>query len=264
MNLQTLFNSLPFWELLAATVLVVALALAVGAQLGRISRRTTKQEADESVGLMVSSVMGLLALLLAFTFGVAADKLADRKQMVLDEANAIGTTYLRARLLPQPESGKIQALLREYTQARIAGVESGQLDKTLAEAERIHGLLWEQTQSLSREHPGSIVLGTFIVSLNEMIDAHESRLQIGVRDRIPAAIWVGIYTVTILAMSGMGYHAALTGLSRPLAIALLTAAFCAVILLIVDLDRPNQGLLLVSQDPTKDVLRAMMQDVLRR
>lgn len=259
MDLETIFTGMPFWELLVFTVLVVLLAVVIGARLGRIAARAADKESTASVGLMVSAVMGMLALLLGFTFGVAANRLADRKQMVLNEANAIGTTYLRARLLPQPESDAIQELLRRYARARVAAMQSGRVAPAIAESERVHELLWEQTQSLARRHPESIILGTFILSLNEMIDAHESRLQIGLRDRVPAAIWICIYFVTILAMSGMGYYFAITEWARPVVFALLTLAFCAVILLIADLDRPGEGLLLVSQAPTQDVLRMMMQ-----
>ena len=129
--------------------------------------------------------------------------------------------------------------------------------RALNRSAQLHRELWLQTEALGREQPGSIVVGLFIQSLNETIDIHSKRLLIGIRSRLPAALWVTLYAVTLLTMSGVGYHEGLCRSRRSLVIVVLVAAFSAVITLAADLDRPQEGLLRVSQQPMLD-LRGMM------
>ena len=100
---------------------VYGLALEGGYRLGRWRHDRPAEEKETPVGAMVGSILGLLAFLLAFTFGMAATRFEARRQAVLDEANAIGTTYLRARLLPEPQRTESAKLLREYVDVRISG-----------------------------------------------------------------------------------------------------------------------------------------------
>ena len=108
--------------------LVIGIGLIVSAKLGSVLRRRrtggdgTRETASESgeQALTLSSVMGLLALLVAFTFSIAIERFDTRRVNVLNEANAIGTTYLRAQLLDQPHRTRISALLVDYTETRVA------------------------------------------------------------------------------------------------------------------------------------------------
>jgi len=136
---------------------------------------------------MAGATLGLLAFILAFTFGLAASRFDARRQVMLDEANAIGTTYLRAGMLL--EQGKqIRALLREYVDARLDTVKSGNVAEGISRSENIQKQVWSEAKTVGTKNPNSIVAGLFVQSLNEMIDLHAKRVQAGVRSRIPGTI----------------------------------------------------------------------------
>jgi hypothetical protein len=205
---------------------------------------------------MVGAALGLLAFILAFTFGLAAERFETKRQVVLDEANAIGTTYLRAEMLPE-RGEQIRALLRDYVDTRLEAVRSRNISEGLRQSEKIQSQLWTDAVAVGEKNPNSIVVGLFVQSLNEMIDLHAKRVQAGLRSRIPSAIWVGLLAVAVLSLSAMGYLEGLPGSRRSLAILAVAVAFSVVIELIADLDRPQGGVLNVSQQPLLDLRRSM-------
>ena len=205
------------------------------------------------MGAVVGATLGLLAFLLAFTFGMAASRYDTRKQLVLQEANAIGTTYLRVEMLPEPQRSEIRNLLREYAAQRVGGVTAIMTPEIMAKSGALHDRLWAQAVAVGGQSPNSIVVGLFVQSLNETIDLDETRVTAG-RNRIPDTIWLALYVVTILTMAAMGYQFGLTGEhSWPVTI-LLVLVFTTVIMLIADLDRPQAGWLKVSQQAMIDLI----------
>lgn len=246
-------DRLPLWALFLATVAIVALAVEGGFRLGMIRRRRPETEKESTVGAMVAATLGLLAFMLAFTFGLAASRFDTRRMTVLDEANAIGTTYLRAKMLPEPERSESRRLLRKYVDARLAAVQPGQLDAAISESSALQAKLWAHAVSAANKDPRSVPTGLFIESLNEVIDLHSKRVMVGLRNRVPTTIWVALYFVAILAMAEVGYHEGLTSPRRSPAAMVLVLTFSAVIFLIADLDRPLEGLLTVSQQTMVDL-----------
>jgi hypothetical protein len=97
----------------------------------------------------------------------------------------------------------------------------------------------------------------FVQSLNELIDLHAKRVSADVRNRIPLAIWASLYGVTILSFAVLGYHAGVAGTRRSPAIVPVAVTFAVVIWLIADLDRPQEGLLTLSQQALIDVRASM-------
>jgi hypothetical protein len=196
---------------------------------------------------MVEATLGLLAFLLAFTFGLAATRFDSRRQVQLDEVNAIGTAYLRAGLLP--ESGEeIRGLIRQYVDANLGARDHEKLEQSMRRSQELHNLLWARTTVVAEKNPGSVIVGLFVQALNDVIDLHAKRVSFGLRSRIPGAIWAGLYSVAALALVVMGYHAGLEETRRSLAVVAVAFAFSVVIWLIADLDRPQEGLLKVSQE----------------
>jgi hypothetical protein len=176
--------------------------------------------------------------------------------LLLDEANAIGTTYLRAGMLPE-RAQQVRDLLRDYVGARLEAVQPGKLAEGIRRSEDIQQKVWTQAETVGNQKPSSIVVGLFVQSLNQMIDLHAARMQASLRSRIPGAIWVGLFAVAALSLATMGYHAALSGTRRSLAIIAVAVTFAVVIELIADLDRPQEGILRVSQQALLDVQRSM-------
>jgi hypothetical protein len=250
-------DALPLWGLPLLAALLLWVALELGYRTGRWRHARTPDEKEQPVGAMVASILGLLALVLAFTFSLAASRFEARRQTVLQEANAIGTTYLRARLLPEPQRSEVARLLREYVNVRIRGVEEGNLDEALSRSEELHELLWLQTSEAVEKDRGSIITGVFIQSLNNLIDLHAERILVGLRSRIPLVIWAGLFGLALLGLVAVGYQCGLSGTRRSPAMMVLVLSFAVVLALIADLDRAREGMLKVSQQAMVDVQRSM-------
>jgi hypothetical protein len=249
-------DALPLWALFIVILLVVLLSVEFGYRLGKYRRSHHETEKEAPLGTMVGATLGLLAFILAFTFGLAAARFDARRQTLLDEANAIGTTYLRAGMLPE-RGDEVRRLLRDYVPARLEAVRSGNVAEGIRRSENIQQQVWTEAETVGEKNPNSIVVGLFVQSLNEMIDLHAKRVQTGVRSRIPGAIWLGLFAVAALSLATMGYHAGLSGTRRSLAIVAVAVTFSVVIELIADLDRPLEGVLRVSQQALLDVQRSM-------
>ena len=129
-------DALPLWALFIVIVLVVLFSVECGYRLGKYRRGRQEHEKEAPVGTMVGATLGLLAFILAFTFGLAAARFDTRRQVLLDEANAIGTTYLRAGMLPERVE-EIRALLRNYVSARLDAVRSGNVAEAIRRSENI-------------------------------------------------------------------------------------------------------------------------------
>lgn len=247
-------DALPLWAVFICILVVVLLSVECGYRLGKYRRG--QQEKEAPVGTMVGATLGLLAFILAFTFGLAAARFDTRRQVLLDEANAIGTTYLRAGMLPN-RGEQIEGLLRDYVAARLDAVRSGNVAEGIRRSENIQQQIWAEADAVAEKNPNSIVVGIFVQSLNEMIDLHAKRVQAGIRSRIPGAIWLGLFAVAVLSLAAMGYLEGLSGTRRSLAIIAVAIAFSVVIELIADLDRPQEGVLRVSQQALLDVQKSM-------
>ena len=246
-------EQIPLWGVFLLTVIMVLLSIGFGTFLGGRRRRQPDHEAESSLGTIIGATLGLLAFMLAFTFGIAAGRLQTRMQLLLDEVNAIGTTYLRAGLLLEPHRSEIQKLLREYVDIRANLAKESILQQTkklqeaLSHSETLHDQMWSHAVAMAGADRNSEIDALFISSLNEMIDLHNSRVTV-VQYRIPMAIWYALYLITTLSMVAVGYQAGLSGKSSLKAGIVLALTFSVVILLIADLDRAT-GSLRVSQQP---------------
>ena len=197
--------------------------------------------------------------MLAFTFGLAASRFDAKRQTVLEEANAIGTTYLRlANCCPsrrRAEAAKLLARLcrpprscRPGRQCRAEG------HRHIEEAQE---QLWQQAVAAADKDRGSIMTGLFVQALNDTIDVHSKRMMTGVRGRIPLTIWFGLFSLASLGVAAMGYQAGLSATRHSPAMMALVVAFAGVLFLIVDLDRGHEGFLTVDQTAMTDLQRSM-------
>ncbi len=260
MDATRILDFFPLWGLSLATVAVVALAVEIGYRIGKLRRQQAHAEKDTPVSTIVGSTLGLLGFILAFTFGMAASRFDGRKEIVLEEANAIGTTYLRAALLPATQGTEIRKLLRNYVDQRLLATQPGDVETALRTSEELHHALWSQVTIVAAADQRSVITGLFVQSLNEMIDLHSKRVLYGLHNRIPESIWLALYFITILSMSSLGYQEGLAGSRRSLTVFALILTFSAVILLIADLDRPYEGQLRVSQQSMESLREQMRAD----
>ncbi len=254
-----------FHRLDPALVSAALLLALVGAEwVGRRVARTRAGRADGALCAQVASAqagaLGLLGLLLAFTFSAAAERYDMRRQLVLVDANAIGTAWLRTDLLDEPARSEERALLRRYVEARLAFAstsgQSARLGPARADAEALQAQFWSGAVAAARVDPGNVALPLLLSALNDVIDTHAARLT-ALEARIPPSIFGLLFTVAIGAMALVGYGfglAARRDLPSMLTLALLIAASAYVIL---DLDEPRRGLIQVSQQRLVDLQEQM-------
>lgn len=198
------FDAIPLWVVYLITVLIGFLAIEVGFRLGKVWQKRFPGEQGEGVGAMVGAALAGVAFLLAFLIGISVDRYDTRRGFVLEEANAIGTTYLRTDFLGQPYETESQELLREYVDTRLAAVEPGQLTETITRSEEIHQELWNRADTVATANPNSEIVSLYVDSLNETIDAHTKRVVAGVVARIPVSLWLGLYVIVMLALMLVG------------------------------------------------------------
>jgi hypothetical protein len=240
--------------------LISLVVLAAATEMGRwLGVRAGDRGSDEVLTLQ-GAVLGLLALMIAFTFAMALSRFEGRRDAVLNEANAIGTTALRARLLPEPHSSETLKLLREYVNLRLditRRVPSpAEFDAAIKRSGQIHEALWQQAMAMSAKDTGIVPTGLFLQSLNEMIDDQEKRLT-ALRNRVPNVVLLALYGVAIVAAAFSGYAGGLGTPSSRLPVYVMIFLICAVILLIQDLDRPSTGFITTSQQPMIDTAAAI-------
>ena len=246
------------WPLYAGTVLLLLLANEAGYRAGRW-RRTRMPEGEKTSSTAIQgSTLGLLAFMLAFTFGMSVSRFDARKQLVLDEASAILRAYQRVQLLPEPFRADCSRLLREYVELRVqtaAIVRMAEVAPLLKRSEAVQDELWQQARALS-EKP-SPALNPFLQSLSELTDLQLKRVRAASWNRLPRAIVATLYSIAFLALCAMGYGAGLADSRTVIPSVMLILTFSAIIVLIVDLDRPRQQLFHVAQEPITDVARRM-------
>lgn len=249
MKIGMLFQEAPLWLFFLVTVAAILLSVFCGFCLGAHHRKTERGE-DAPIGSIVGATLGLLAFILAFTFGMTASRFDSRKQLLLEEVNAIGTAFLRCDFLPEPQRVESQTLFRKYVDIRAGIIQAPEkLPQVLSESESIHTQLWSQILEVPERQRDSEMIALYVDSLNDVIVLHEQRVTIGLQYRIPEIIWLALYFITILSMIAVGYQFGIAGKSNTLIILLMVLAFSVILVLISDLDRSSQGVIQVSQKP---------------
>lgn len=246
-------DSLPIWLVFPTTVILALLSSELGYRVGKWWQKRTTDPKDPSLGALVGASLGLLAFLLAFVTGIAESRYDRRRALVLQDANSIGTTELRARYLDEPISTASRNLLREYVDTRLAPVnDPNQLTSAIARGEEIQNELWLGAQTLARQNPDSETLALYIDALNAMIDTHGER-KAAVAARVPSTLLLTIFLIGMLAMALVGFSNSFEGRRSGIGLFIFVLIFALVFTIIIDLDRPQEGLLRVSQQPMIDL-----------
>jgi ABC-type multidrug transport system fused ATPase/permease subunit len=227
------------------------LAMEIGFRSGR-RKQTSATEAITQANAVLAAMLGLLALLLAFTFSAALQRYENRSQTVVGEANAIGTAYLRARLLPAGMPDEVQALLRRYLDVRT---QDGRVDATEPElheslqhqAELMEAQLWNHAVKAAELDGRVVTSGLFIQSLNELIDASGTR-SAALDRHVPEIVLFLMFATIVLTTATLGYASGIAGHRVTLAAFVLVMLIALVVYLIIDLDRPRRGAIQVSHE----------------
>ena len=239
------------------TVVLVMVAAEIGFQVGRwLQRRDPDSGKALLTGPVVGGMLGLMAFLLGFCISIVIGQHNGRKSMVVTEANAIGTAYLRADFLDQADRDATRDLLREYVEVRLAAASDPTLyESAVSRSEEIHGQLWSIVKNVTQGNESDI-MALFVSSINEVIDVHSLRLA-AVELRLPSQLGFVLYAATLLSFLLVGVSSSANGKRDTLTIFLFALAYVTVFMIIVDLDRAQEGLLTVSQSALSNLLLQM-------
>jgi hypothetical protein len=230
--------------LLLLTLLVVGeVAFRVG------SKAALGASVQTQIGAVEAAVLGLLGLLLGFTFAMAASRFDVRTELVIDEANAIETAYLRTDLVAEPERSQMRELLRRYVDARLDFYNAGQDDARAAAqtlSERLQRQLWLLAAGEAKKDPHAITTGLLIQSMNQIIDLHAARINALVR-RVPVRVIQTLMLVGVAAAGLVGYAFGLAKRRHASGMVILAVLVSTIVLVILDLDDPARGLIRVNQ-----------------
>lgn len=202
-------------------------------------------------------MLGLLALLLGFTFSMGLQRFDARGEAAIHEANAIGTAYLRTELITESDGEPLRALMRDYLSLRIDAthVDLTQTDHRLELNARTLGLqaaIWPRAVDAAERDPRPVTTGLLLQALNEMIDACSSR-QAALAKRVPEVVTMLLFAVLAITGAVLGFASGLEGGRPKLATVSIAALILLVIFLIIDLDRPRRGLIQVDQSSLEEL-----------
>ncbi|MGY4827930.1 bestrophin-like domain [Sphaerotilaceae bacterium SBD11-9] len=245
----------------AVLFLAMLVAVELGFRLG-LRRKDQANEASRSqISTVQGSILGILALLLAFTLSQALQRYDSRSDAVVDEANAIGTAYLRAQLLPAPLRGEVQALLRDYVDIRVGSSafnarQHAESDAMAHKALQTQNALWEQARQATEADPKPATSGLYVQALNEVIDSY-GRREAGLDRHVPELAIFLLFLTLLVASLGVGYSSGVNG-ERPPAISFaMLVLVAALVFVILDLDRPRRGVIVVSKQSLFDLQSGM-------
>jgi CDP-diglyceride synthetase len=244
--------------------LVLIAALASGYWLGRRTRANTDETAKSQSSTIQGAIIGVLALLLAFTLSMAITRFETRRQLVLDEANAIGTTYLRSKMLPAPYAAQAAAVLRQYVDNRLefynAGIDETRFNAANDQVGQLQNRLWAIATAASAQDNRAIPTGLFVQALNDTIDLQAKRLA-AARNTVPETVILLLFAVAAATAAVVGYNSGLSNQRRVFAALMLVFLITLIIWVLIDLDRPRRGLILVSQQSMIDLQQTIKQDL---
>jgi hypothetical protein len=225
----------------------------IGFRVGRWWQDRLPGEQEGPTDMLIGSILALMAFLLAVTMGMASDRFDARRGLVLAEANAIGTAYLRADYLPEPAAGEMKELLREYLPLRISSGGRAQVQANIEQSVALHARMWAIAAEFARSGPRDDLTSSFGESLNELVALNESRVVAGLYARVPETVVLLLLAGSALSLAMVGYRAGLTGRRSVLSALVMIVALGAVLTIVIDLDRPQEGFITVSQQPFLDV-----------
>lgn len=250
-------SSMPLVVLGVATPVLMGLAVAVGIALRRWADGVGRTAGgagpgDALEGFMIQAVLGLLALLIAFTFALAIDRFETRRRTVLEEANAIGTIYLRVQVLEQPHRARLSRLIVDYTdnRVRIAKVPPEEVRRLLPQNDLLLIDLWAATVAAVETVHDAGLSNALLTGMNNLIDMDAARKAARMA-RVPTAVFLVLFVYLIVTSGLLGY---VFSVQRGRVVAAFWLILLTLFLLLVfDIDRPNSGRIRESQAPMEQL-----------
>lgn len=248
-------DDLPVWVFFVVFAVITLACYEIGFRVGRWWQEREPGEQEGPTDTMVGALLGLMAFLLAVTMGMAADRFDTRRGMVLEDANAIRAVYLQADYLPAEDAAAFKELTREYAAVRVATSDPAQVQEAIVRSEELQGEMWAIVARVAESGYSPDLMSSLGDTVTELITVHQRRLVAGLYARVPDTVLALLFIGSALSLAVVGYSAGLKGKRGVVVAVVLVVALGVVLSLVVDLDRPQDGLVRVSQQPLVDVRR---------
>jgi hypothetical protein len=217
-------------------------------------RRGLRSAPDEGVishtNAWEAALLGLLALLIGFTFAMAVTRFDSRRQLIVEEANAIESTALRSGYLDPPVRERIHALLVRYLEARIrfydVGMDMRRTNAAHQEAKLLQRQILAQVTSVARADPDSEMGAVLVEGADDLVKA-ETRRRAAIDNHVPLAVFVVLIMVAATGMAATGYSCGLYRKRLRLGMILMPVLIAVVVIQVFDLDYPRAGVIQAGQ-----------------
>jgi hypothetical protein len=240
-----------------AFFVVMLAATELGFRLGLALRASTPANIKTLIATVEAALLGVLALLLGFTMSMAVSRFDARRQLVVEEADAIGTARLRAQLVPAPEGPEVAALLHRYITVRVeygtSGTDLARIESLHAQTGQLQAELWTRVAAYAQKDPNTVKTGLLLESLNQAFDLEAERWA-ALQNHVPQSVIFVNAVVGLLAVTLVGYTFGMEGQRDIFSMCLLVLSVTLVLAVITDLDRPRAGFIRASQQPMIDLL----------
>ncbi len=253
----------PLWLIILGSIVLIGLAIELGYRVGSAIGQRSEREKEAPVSAVTGTVLALLAFMLAFTFGIVANRYDARKELVREQAITISTAFQRTDFLPDAQQDEAQDLFRTYMDILVESgkhPESDDLPAQIAQLGEINTQLWAMGVEQANLAPESDMLALYMDSLNSVGDVQELRVAVAVQSRLPDGLWLALGALVLLGMFAVGYQTAIARSRRSLILIVLALSFSTVFALIAVLDNPENGYLPVSQQPLINVQASMAEE----
>ena len=236
------FDTLSIEVLFLLTFALMVIMLELGFRFGTHNKAKTVKAQVAQVRALMGATLGLLAFMLAFTFSAAQGHFETRIQLQVDEAIVTKNAFMLTDLSAEPVRAQARSLMLEQVEGRVKLMElvrernQEEVFRVLKRASEIQLQLWSLgTRGSAAEEEA------FAQPVLELMDMQTRRVHAALTNRIPLIIWITLYFTAVMSMVVVGYQAGLTDKRSPVATFSLALAFSAVMMLIMDLDRPLQS-----------------------
>jgi hypothetical protein len=245
-------------ELLIAMGLILGVVAAheIGFRLGSLTR-SADEPFDRQVGLVRTSTAALVAFLIGFAFSGAASRFINRLDIIVNEANALSTAYLRADAIAEPQRGELKAALKEYTADRVTLLSRegrDQIAPLLAKVSGLHERMWRS--AINATHDSAPLMGVVLPPINEVIDLHSTHLAMA-RRHLPFPIMIVLLGTAAVGIGMIGFGNGRLGRRFSVLDAVYGAILAAALWMTIDMDYPGIGIIRVSNLPVVEALAAM-------
>jgi hypothetical protein len=255
------YYEVPIWVNALWLVAILLLAVEAGYRIGLKNRRSGAEERIKARGdATLGAMLALLGLMLAFTYAFSLSRSDMRKQAIVDEANAIGTAFLRADLAAEPARSELRNRILDYARTRIVHPEMVSTHEKLMEvvvrSEVAQAKLWPATKRMVEAGDPDPIKASIVVAINEVLDAHAKRIAV-VFDRLPFIVFALLVLVAAASLAVAAHNAGINGKMSRWRMSIFALVLAALMLVILDFDQGRRGFIQITDRPLEAAVREM-------